>query len=161
MEFKWNYFSGFVIEIFLLFLSILDSPKPTPTSVSYIGGYNGQCRNSEGKHPITCRISDDHIPCQINDVDCPEGTDHQTKCREYCNNPYCIAVGVHYACDRMLFSNYKNGKEYMDLNFPGVCRSWEYVENDGNVFCPDPENDVCGNGEPTNGCYVKQGKQIF
>ena len=147
--------------IVLILYFIQASPKQTPTPATYIGGYNGQCRNSEGKHPIKCRISGDHIPCERNDVGCPEGTKHQTKCREYCNNPYCIAVGVHYSCDRMFFSNYENGKEYMDLNFPGVCRSWEYVQNDGNVFCSDPENDVCGNGEPTNGCYVKQGKQIF
>ena len=146
------------ITIVLILYFIQASSKPTPTPVSYIGGYNGQCRNSEGKHPIKCRVSGDHIPCERNDVGCPEGTNHQTKCREYCNNPYCIAVGVHYSCDRMFFSTYKNAKEHMDLNFPGVCRSWEYVQNDGNVFCSDPENDVCGNGEPTNGCYVKQGK---
>ena len=90
----------------------------------------------------------------------PERKYPTDECKAACDQASsCIAIGTHYFCDRLFFSDYETAlKEIPD----DLCKNWEYTNTkDNSVYCD--ENGLCGAQEPTNGCFVKQvksGKKI-
>ena len=84
----------------------------------------------------------------------PESTSPTEECKAACSQvPSCIAIGTHYYCDRLYFSSYAAGSAEVPAD---MCKSWSYQENDGPVACNDIDADDCGDGTPTNGCWVKR-----
>ena len=106
-----------------------------------------KCKNANGQQPLTCMLNDQYKG--------PEKTSPTEECRAACDQAStCIAIGTHYFCDRLFFSDYDAAlKEIPD----DLCRNWEYKETtDNSIVCN--ENNVYGVQENTNGCYVKKVK---
>ena len=106
-----------------------------------------KCKNANGQQPLTCMLNDQYKG--------PEQTSPTEECKAACDQAStCIAIGTHYFCDRLFFSDYDTAlKEIPD----DLCRNWEYKETtDNSIVCN--KNNVCGVQENTNGCYVKKVK---
>ena len=108
-----------------------------------------KCRNAEEKHTLMCRLSDDY-----KDVG---GKTMGPKCKAACDSAAsCLAIGTHYDCDRLFFSDYDTALTEVPDD---MCKSWEYTNAaDNQIFCEDIDDNNCGFSEPTNGCYVKKAK---
>lgn len=129
--------------------------NPAPAAeidYEYVGSYgDGVCKNSNGQYPPRCMLNRNNtFPCKEPEepyVLC------QT-CQDICDKmPSCIGMGINYYCDQLYFSNYE---EAVAQDTAGYCKSWHNQEGAGDISCPDAENNKCGDGTPTNGCYVKK-----
>ena len=123
-----------------------------PKEYDYPGKYHRKCKNADGKQPLTCKLNDQYRGT--------ESTSPTDECKAACDQASsCIAIGTHYFCDRLFFSDYDTALTEIPDD---LCKSWEYKgTTDNSVSCdgvPDGENWVCGVQESTNGCYVKQEK---
>ena len=120
-----------------------------PNDNEYFGKYHRICKNAEGKHTLTCKLSD-----KYKDL---ESKYPGPKCKAACDSAAsCLAIGTHYHCDRLFFSDYDTALTEVPAD---MCKSWEYKNAASNqIFCEDIDSNDCGAVEVTNGCYVKKTK---
>jgi len=121
------------------------STSNEPKEYDYRGEYHRKCKNADGNQPLTCKLNDQYRGT--------ENTSPTDECKAACDQASsCIAIGTHYFCDRLFFSDYETAlKEIPD----DLCKNWEYTNTkDNSVYCD--ENGLCGAQENTNGCFVKQ-----
>ena len=118
-----------------------------PKEYDYRGEYHRKCKNADGNQPLTCKLNDQYRGT--------ENTSPTDECKAACDQASsCIAIGTHYFCDRLFFSDYDTALTQIPND---LCKNWEYTNTEDNsVYCD--ENGLCGVQENTNGCYVKQAK---
>jgi len=120
-----------------------------PIEYDYIGRYSRVCKNAAGERILMCKLNDTYV-----DVEMKYGG---PKCKAACDAaPSCLAIGTHYSCDGLWFSDYDTALTEVPAD---LCKGWYYKNvADNQIFCDDIDNNDCGKSEPTNGCYVKRAK---
>ena len=120
-----------------------------PIEYEYLGKRPRICKSAENKHTLTCKLSDEYKDL--------ESKYPGPKCKAACDSaPSCVAIGTHYHCDRLFFSDYETALTEVPAD---MCKSWEYKNAADNViFCQDIDSNDCGSVEATNGCFVKRVK---
>ena len=124
----------------------LGTPKQ---SCKIPGKYHRKCKNAQGQQPLTCKLSDKYrdFESKYPNVNCKAACDQASSC---------IAIGTHYHCDRLFFSDYDTALSEIPDD---LCKEWQYTNTAVNsVHCNDIEKGDCGVHENTNGCYVKKVK---
>ena len=111
--------------------------------------YSRLCKNAENERTLMCKLNDTYV-----DREMKEGG---PKCKAACDSaPSCLAIGTHYSCDRLFFSDYDTALTEIPAD---LCKEWHYKDSaDNQIFCEDIDNKDCGFNTPTNGCYVKRAK---
>jgi len=126
---------------------ITSTTTPEPIEYEYLGKRPRKCKNAENKHTLTCKLSDEYKDL--------ESKYPGPKCKAACDSAAsCLAIGTHYHCDRLFFSDYETALTEVPAD---MCKSWEYKNAADNViFCQDIDSNDCGSVEATNGCFVKR-----
>jgi len=120
-----------------------------PIEYEYRGQYQHKCKNAEGKNTLMCRLNDTYVDLEQKFLG--------PKCIAACASaPSCLAIGTHYHCDRLFFSDYDTALTEVPAD---MCKSWEYKnQEDNQIFCQDIDGGDCGFSESTNGCFVRRAK---
>ena len=120
-----------------------------PIEYEYLGKRPRICKNAENKHTLTCKLNDEYKDL--------ESKNPGPKCKAACDSAAsCLAIGTHYHCDRLFFSDYETALTEVPAD---MCKSWEYKNAaDNQIFCQDIDSNDCGSVEATNGCFVKRVK---
>jgi len=126
---------------------ITSTTTPEPIEYEYLGKRPRKCKNAENKHTLTCKLSDEYKDL--------ESKYPGPKCKAACDSaPSCVAIGTHYHCDRLFFSDFETALTEVPAD---MCKSWEYKNAaDNQIFCQDIDSNDCGSVEATNGCFVKR-----
>ena len=93
------------------------NPLLEPKEFDYPGNYHRKCKNADGKQPLTCKLNDQYRG--------PENTSPTDECKAACDQASsCIAIGTHYFCDRLFFSDYDTALTEVPDD---LCKNWEYT----------------------------------
>jgi len=123
--------------------------RPETIEYEYLGRYGRHCKNAEGNKVLTCYLSENYqsTPAQYPGPNCTALCDSAASC---------IAIGTHYKCDRLYFSDYDTALTEVPTD---MCRMWLRKDvEDNQIFCEDIDNNDCGVATPTVGCFVKRAK---
>ena len=99
-----------------------------PIEYEYLGKRPRICKNAEAKNTLTCYLNETYVD---------SGSKHPgPKCKAACDSAAsCLAIGTHYSCDRLFFSDYDTALTEVPDD---MCRSWQYKNAaDNQFFCQE------------------------